>query len=383
MDYILYGNGASGNHGCEAIIRGSTAVLKGNPTVISGNVQEDRLYGIGEIAAIVPAISGKKRLHEQLSAYIRLKLSGDYVPMDGIAYLDTIRHERGRAKLAVSVGGDNYCYGDTGIYEYLNKAYQKFGFQTALWGCSIEPDVVPKIAEDLNRYGVVVARESITYEAVRQVCDHVIQAPDPAFFMDYQEWELPKQFEKPVIGINISPMIVSYEKNNGMTYQNYCRLVDFILKETDYNIALIPHVVWQQNDDRTVLNRMYRDFDCTERIALIGDHTAPELKYIISKCDCFIGARTHATIAAYSTAVPTMVIGYSVKSRGIAKDLFGAGENYVLPVQTLDEPNQLKNAFIKLLDNKGSIGAHLQNLLPQYRLAMQDAVKAISELSVR
>ena len=381
MDYILYGNGASGNHGCEAIIRGSSAVLKGHPTVLSGNVQEDRQYGIGEIASVFPAITGKKRLHEQLSAYLRLKTTGDYVPMDGIAYLDAIRQARGRAKLAVSVGGDNYCYGDTGIYEYLNKAYHKYGFQTALWGCSIEPDVVPKITEDLNRYGVIVARESITYAAIRQVCDHVIQAPDPAFFMDYQEWELPKQFEKPVIGINVSPMIVSYEKNSGMTYQNCCRLIDFILKETDYNVALIPHVVWQQNDDRTVLNRLYQDFNGAERIALIGDHTAPKLKYLISKCDCFIGARTHATIAAYSTAVPTMVVGYSVKSRGIARDLFGAGENYVLPVQALDEPNQLKNEFVKLLEKKETVKSHLQNLLPQYKLAMQDAVKAVSELT--
>lgn len=383
MDYILYGNGASGNHGCEAIIRGSSAVLKGNPTVLSGNVQEDRQYGIGEIATIVPAISGKKRLHEQLSAYVHLKIIGDYVPLDGVAYLDAIRKARGSAKLAVSVGGDNYCYGDTGIYEYLNKAYRKYGFQTALWGCSIEPDVVPKITEDLNRYGVVVARESITYEAIRQVCDHVIQAPDPAFFMDYQERELPYQFEKPVIGINVSPMIVSYEKNNGMTYQNYCRLIDFILRGTDYNIALIPHVVWQHNNDRTVLNSLYRDFACTERMALIGDHTAPELKYIISKCDCFIGARTHATIAAYSTTVPTIVIGYSVKSRGIAKDLFGSEENYILPVQALDEPNQLKNTFVKLLDHKETVKSYLQNLLPQYKLSMRNAVEKMVDLMAK
>ena len=49
----------------------------------------------------------------------------------------------------------------------------------------------------------------------------------------------------------------------------------------------------------------------------------------------FIGARTHATIAAYSSCVPTLVVGYSIKARGIAKDLFGTDEGYVLPVQAL------------------------------------------------
>ena len=37
----------------------------------------------------------------------------------------------------------------------------------------------------------------------------------------------------------------------------------------------------------------------------------------------FIGARTHATIAAFSMGVPTISIAYSVKAKGINRDLFG------------------------------------------------------------
>ena len=66
-----------------------------------------------------------------------------------------------------------------------------------------------------------------------------------------------------------------------------------------------------------------------------------ELKGYIARCRFFVGARTHATIAAYSSCVPTLVLGYSVKSRGIARDLFGNEENYVLPVQSLQEPDEL------------------------------------------
>ena len=71
-----------------------------------------------------------------------------------------------------------------------------------------------------------------------------------------------------------------------------------------------------------------------------------QLKGYIAKCRFFVGARTHATIAAYSTEVPTLVVGYSIKSRGIAKDIFGSEENYVIPIEQIKEENKLTQAFI-------------------------------------
>ena len=88
----------------------------------------------------------------------------------------------------------------------------------------------------------------------------------------------------------------------------------YIIDESNATIALIPHVVWENNDDRKVLRKLYEDLGKNKRIVLVEDHTAPELKYIISHCRLFIGARTHATIAAYSSLVPTLVVGYSVKA---------------------------------------------------------------------
>ena len=80
-------------------------------------------------------------------------------------------------------------------------------------------------------------------------------------------------------------------------------------------------------------------------MVIIGDAPAALLKGYISKCSFFVGARTHSTIAAYSTGVPTLVIGYSVKSRGIATDLFGAYENYVIPVQDICDPQALIRSY--------------------------------------
>ena len=97
-----------------------------------------------------------------------------------------------------------------------------------------------------------------------------------------------------------------------------------ILSNTDMRICLIPHVVWEYNNDRKPLISLYKKFKDTNRVILLEDHNCEELKGFISRCRFFVGARTHATIAAYSTCVPTLVVGYSIKSRGIATDLFGS-----------------------------------------------------------
>ena len=66
-------------------------------------------------------------------------------------------------------------------------------------------------------------------------------------------------------------------------------------------------------------------------------------------------ARTHASIAAYSEQVPTLVVGYSVKARGIAKDLFGTDENYVIPVQSFKQNRDLLDSFRWLMLQEDNI----------------------------
>ena len=374
MNIVLYGNGSAGNHGCEAIHRGTMALLgrEHNYIIQSPLPEEDLRYALGELAQIRPAVSAVKKDLRFLWAYLKLKTTGVYTDMDGQGYRSGIRQAARDAKIALSVGGDNYCYPGTEIYGWLNREYHRAGMKTVLWGCSVEPDRVPEIAEDLARYDLIVARESISFGALSRVNHNTVLAPDPAFFMEPKVCALdPRMEEGNVIGINISPMIVSNEGKAGMAYENYKNLIAHILEHTDSYIALIPHVVWQSNDDRTVLNRLYEEFGRDERLILVEDHSAPELKYIISKCRMFVGARTHATIAAYSSSVPTLVVGYSVKARGIARDLFGTEEGYVLPVQGLTEPNELTGVFAALVEREEADRSHLKAFLPDYRKKAQ------------
>ena len=100
------------------------------------------------------------------------------------------------------------------------------------------------------------------------------------------------------------------------------------------------------------------------------------MDHLISNCRMFIGARTHATIAAYSTKVPTLVLGYSVKSRGIAKDLFGTDEKYVLPVSDLKSDDYLVNGFKWLAENEEKIKNTLEDKMPNYI----EQIKSIKEI---
>ncbi len=386
MKILLYGNGGAGNHGCEAIVRGTSDFLgKDNNSYVIHSIakEEDKKYGLEKLADIYEAVGTAKKDFRFLSAYVKMKLLGEDMAMDILSYIDRIKAAKD-IDVAFSVGGDNYCYSGTDLYRYLNKEYHRCGKKTVLWGCSVEPNVVKeeKVAKDLKLYNLIVARESISYEAIKKVNPNTVLCPDPAFFMNPQECEIDKRFESGnVIGINLSPMIISNEKNDGVTLKNYKKLVDYILENTDSYIALIPHVVWNSNDDRKALKELYNLCENKERIILVDDHTAPELKYIISKCKIFVGARTHSTIAAYSTGVPTLVVGYSVKAKGIARDLFGTEEKFVLPVQDLKNETDLVNAFIYIQNRENEIRTHLTAFLPEYLERGKAAIEALEKLT--
>ena len=118
--------------------------------------------------------------------------------------------------------------------------------------------------------------------------------------------------------------------------------------------------------------RFYDEFKDSERIGILPpDLNAKQYKGYIANTRFFIGARTHATIAAYSSGVPTAVLGYSVKSRGLAKDLFGE-EKFVLNSRKLTDTQPLVDVFNSLVENEREIREILIKKIPLYlRNAMQ------------
>lgn len=383
MNIILYGNGASKNHGCEAIVRGTVSVLgENNYMIMSANKDDDYFYGINDVAEIIDAKGEVKKDLSFLIAYLKMKLKKEYVYLDILPYKYQIESLKFKPDVALSIGGDNYCYGGTEIYAALNDTYHKQGIKTVLWGCSIDPEVVMQeaVAKDLSSYDHIVTRESITYSAVKKVNSNVSLFPDPAFFMPATKPNIDQIFEGNVIGINLSPVIINNEKNKGIVLQNYIHLINYILDNTNYLITFVPHVIVESNNDYVVMKELYNRFKSNQRILLYQDMKTTELKYVISKCRFFIGARTHSTIAAYSTCVPTIVVGYSVKAKGIAKDLFGTYKNYVLPVQQLDSPDSLLKSFLWMQENEIEIKQVLKKKMDIYKSQKEKMKTIIEEL---
>ena len=383
MRLYAYFHAGSENHGCEAIVRTTQELFKEKMTLFSFAPEEDIKYKINEIVnlaklkmsdytfwdKIICVLSERIMKTEKFSYNVRAKHEVDEIDSGGIA---------------LAIGGDNYCYGDAYNYHLsgLNYDVHKNKMKTVLWGCSIEPEQVTRHMEkDFSRYDLIVARESISYEMLKKCNPNTILACDPAFNLEAEYLPLPEKFiAGRTVGINLSPLIQKSESEKGITLLNYRTMIRHIIETTDYNIALIPHVVCEGNDDRIPLNILFHEFEESGRICMIKDCDCRQLKGYISKCCLFIGARTHATIAAYSSAVPTLVIGYSTKAKGIARDLFGSDEHYVLPVQQLRQENDMKKAFDWLNVNRNQIVEHLHKIIPGYSGTIKEAVKNIQNL---
>lgn len=375
----LYYHGGSANHGCEAIVRSTAKILNVPMRLFTTSPEEDILYGLNEIVEVIEDKErslDRKKLEFFYSA-ISHKITGtdyQYIRHSHKEFLKQISD----TDICMSIGGDNYCYSGVDKLGYYNKMIHKKGAKTVLWGCSIEPCVLTKeVIKDLKRYDLITVRETLSYESLKKagIVDNVTLCSDPAFQLDKVEADLPIGFDRSnTVGINASPLVAECGE---MVIENYVELIKYILEETANKVLLIPHVVKEETNDEEILRILMKEFKDSDRIAIIQDCNCMELKGIISKCRLFVGARTHATIAAYSTCVPTLVAGYSIKSRGIAKDIFGTEKNYVVSVQNFTEKNELKYAFQWLERNEKEIRTFLENIMPEY---CQKSMIAVNEV---
>lgn len=379
----LYGHGGSGNHGCEAIVRSTVGILGGEIELLSQHPERDLRYGIDQVCRVTEDTDTplKRGSLSWFLSSLETKLTGKYDRYFRYTK-EKLMSRAARGDVFLSNGGDNYCYPGTEHLAAINRNLRKKGVKTVLWGCSVEPGLLenPVVAEDLGGFDLITARETISYEALKAVNPNTVLVADPAFTLERRDLPLPDGWvEGKMVGINASPLILT-SGGGKLVMEAYRNLIRRILDTTDLNVVLVPHVVWESNDDRKVLAPLHEEFRSTGRVILLDDHNCTELKGYIARCRMFIGARTHSTIAAYSQCVPTLVLGYSVKSRGIARDLFGSEEHYVIPVQGMTDPRALADGFDWLLKNENDIRVHLEKTMPGYKKQAYNALDALKKL---
>lgn len=380
---ILFGHTGSINRGCEAIVR-STIKLLNNVNIneiylVSSETKYDKKLGVDKLCYYsTPKKLSRYSLTRIFYGSLK-KFLGISIPLEK-ARLKNLLNELAADDIVLVIGGDTYCYGKPRHLYAANKIFQKKGAKTILWSCSIEEKLLDKdMIDDLNRYDFIMPREIDSYNNLINNGinpDKILIMSDSAFNLNATHTTIADTINN-AVGINISPIVVKNHK----AYLATVELINYILNNTDMNIVFIPHVYDKNIEDDLLLQKLYNETPQKNRLTLINNFlSCEELKYIISKCRFFIGARTHSTIAAYSSCVPTLVLGYSVKSRGIARDLFGTDSGYAIMYDSLNDSQSLKEAFITLMNNENTIKDKLINTIPDYQNKGVLAAKKIREL---
>lgn len=374
MKVLLFFHGGSGNRGCEAIVVTAVKVIRQKypdayVALASANPESDHcINGLDEIIFHNQNRSIKPYSALYFKNYLNVKINNSQSISYRLAHKDII-DRIDDFDVFLSIGGDNYCYGTIPDYYELDRLIKSKGKKLMLWGASIgQEDLNPEKIHDLKSFDHLMIRESVSESQLKESgLTNTVLIADGAFLLDKELLPLPQDWQQGnTIGFNYSPLV---EKKIPESRASVIQLLQHILSTTNYTIAFTPHVIQPGNDDYECMQRLIDDLGSIahNRVLLLPNHlTAAQYKGYISRMELFIGARTHATIAAYSTSVPVMVLGYSIKSLGIAKDLFGY-PRLVLDKSELSNSNLLIQKFEELQKDKDEIKEHLKEVLPKMK----------------
>ena len=383
---MLYNHGGCENRGCEAIVRSTAALFAGKAemSLASDQPQLDKQAKLDQIRRIISSEIAPYSLRRFINS-IGFRL--------GIPREQEVARKHGtvidlgkRSDVSLSIGGDTYCYGHQEHLQVINGRLRRAKKPMVLWGCSVEPDIMHgQTLEDLRAYDLIVARESITEAAMKDAGLPVMRWCDPAFTMASEELPLPQGWkEGKTVGLNVSPLVLNKAKDGGKALDAFAALVRHILDTSDCAVALIPHVFWTHDNDLDALGKIKARFEDEPRVFILPDAkqlTAIQLKGYIKRLSALVTARTHASIAAYSACVPTLVIGYSVKAKGIARDLFGDDAGHLIPVQELSGEGELIAAYDALMARAQQESEFLTERIPVYTAGREAILSAILNLA--
>lgn len=391
--FLFVGNGSYQNRGCEAIVRGTMEILQrefGEHLQVNSGVYADQAeiqkQNANEIDPSILSYSingvGPRLSLKWWAAQANKRIGAKFEPQHwGVKSLAQ------NAITALEVGGDNYSldYGRPENFMALDRFLQKQGLPVVLWGASVgpfdrDPEFAPRMFDHLRSLSAIFVRETASLEYLRSngVNDNVHLVADPALVMKPVEPSNSK-FSFPLhqgtIGINLSPLVARFRDSSKSApalteWLGYCCNLVKAAATLKRPILLIPHVgsVDPVNDDYSFLqslsNAVAHEVKVPVKVLPRG-LSAAELKWIIARCEIFAGARTHATIAALSSCIPTLSIGYSLKARGLNQDIFG-NLNNCISVTELNATN-FTERLQTILGTQENIRTHLASCIPDIK----------------
>jgi colanic acid/amylovoran biosynthesis protein len=164
------------------------------------------------------------------------------------------------------------------------------------------------------------------------------------------------------IGVTVIPrMVRSLPRSHIETYyEALAHSLSSMVDKYETNIYFFPQVTgpMPHEDDRRAFREITSRMTCSqERIKLIHQPMTHEaLKALYRRMDVFVASRLHSGIFAICEGVPTLMIGYLVKSRGFMESI--KAEEWLLDLGAID-PNVMSEKIEYLLLNKEQIRLRL------------------------
>ena len=179
----------------------------------------------------------------------------------------------------------------------------------------------------MNRCKLVVSRDAPTTEFLNTmgVSAPILEATDVAMRLPYDP-PATKPEDGPIkVGLNVSGLLFNggYSQSNQFGLRSdypalIRRIISYFTTLDNVDLHLVGHVQSHEiavEDDHRVAEQLAQEFPS---VVVSPFFRSPiEAKTYIAGMDFFMGARMHATIAAFSSQVPVIPMAYSRKFAGV------------------------------------------------------------------
>ena len=323
MGYCLV-HGGSADHASEERIRGLCRMLPEQPEIYCAALEEDWRYGLGTVGALTQNRPG----------LVRRRLGW----------------------------GDRCILSSPGAVDRLRP-----GVRRILWGWSPAGQISRRQAKELARFHQIVVTDARSGLLLRQagLGSRVRLGPDPSFLVERQIRRLDGAFSRDTVGLCVSPAVGEFEVGNGLLFGSYCHLIRWILRNTDWQIAMIPYCAKRSCNDLLLHQALKRQFPGEDRLFCREDGDCRVLRGDLSLCRCCVG--TAGATAAWSCGVPGLCLGAGNRALGMADALFGSSRETVVRVGQLRQECDLTERFRQFLRREEVLRRWQEVSVPRYR----------------
>lgn len=312
-------------------------------------------------------------------------------------------HEAASADLVIDLSGDGLTE-DYGPHVVLSHLYplmmaQELGRPTMVCAQSIGPFrwTTPLVRRVLDGAACITPRDQPTADRLRamgvksriEVTADLAHLLQPAPDEDIAPWldrAPPRFWERPVLGVTISRLLgnrqsVERPGQPSPTVEIYRQTLRVLQARHGFNVLLVSHSTGPRpaRDDRIITRQLADALGDPSGVYLIDDDlSAPRLKALIGRCQLFCALRMHSAIAALSSGVPTVVVGYGPKALGLMSAL--QQEEMLISMADAVRPGRLEERLEAAWQRRDAARATLAAHHPAIRERSRENIRIAASL---